>query len=55
MVVSALRKKLFYERSRPGQRLSVVTFDNINFQGIIVASYLTEPVDYWLLIILIYH
>ena len=42
--LSALRKKLFYERSRTGQHLSVVAFNNISFQSIIVASYLTEPV-----------
>ena len=48
MQVSALRKKLFYERSRKGQHLSVVAIDNINFQRIMIASYLTEPVDYWM-------
>ena len=48
MQVSALRKRLFYERSRTVQHLSVVAFDNINFQSIIIASYLTEPVDYWM-------
>ena len=47
MQVSALRKKLLYERSRKGQHLSVVAIDNINFQRIMIASYLTEPVDYW--------
>ena len=28
--------------------LSVVAFDNINFEFIITASYLTKPVDYWM-------
>ena len=46
--VRALRKKLFYERSRKGQHLSVVAIDSINFQKIMIASYLTEPVDYWM-------
>ena len=48
MQVRALRKKLFYERSRKGQHLSVVAIDSINFQKIMIASYLTEPVDYWM-------
>ena len=48
MRVSALRKKLFYKRSRLGQHLSVVAFSNINFQSIITESYLTEPVDHWM-------
>ena len=48
MQVSALRKKLFYERSRTEQHLSVVAFDNINFQTIIIVSYLTEPVEHWM-------
>ena len=46
--VSTLRKKLFYKRSRTGQHLSVVAFDNINFESIITALYLTEPVDHWM-------
>ena len=46
--ISALQKKLFYERSRTGHHLSVVAFDNINFQSIIIASYLTEPIDHWM-------
>ena len=48
MQVSAPQKKLFYQRSQTGQHLSAVAIDNINFQSIIIASYLTEPIDYWM-------
>ena len=31
-----------------GRAISVVAFENINFQTFSIASYLTEPVDYWM-------
>ena len=30
------------------RKIQVVSFYNLNFQSIIIASYLTEPVDYWI-------